>query len=76
MRYLHISRTIHQLVTDRNRVVGLYLAVPSLLYTASWAVLNAKPGVQLIVPMCASAHPSMSTVGASLSAGCIWSGRG
>jgi hypothetical protein len=58
MRYLHISRTIHQLVTDRNRVVGLYLAVPSLLYTASWAVLNAKPGVQLIAPMCASAHPS------------------
>src|SRR4051794_11715209 len=31
MRYLHSSRTIHQLVTDRNRAVGLYLAVASLL---------------------------------------------
>jgi hypothetical protein len=51
MRYLHSSRTIHQLVTDRNRVVGLYLAVASLLYTASGAVLNAKPGVRLMVPI-------------------------
>lgn len=51
MRYLHCSRTIHQLVTDRNRAVGLYLAVASLLYTASGAVLNAKPGVQLSVPI-------------------------
>src|SRR5436309_13534458 len=33
MRYLHISRTIHQLVTDRNRAVGVYLAVASLLWT-------------------------------------------
>ena len=31
MRYLHSSRTIHQLVTDRNRAVGIYLAVASLL---------------------------------------------
>jgi hypothetical protein len=51
MRYLHSSRTIHQLVTDRNRVVGLYLAVASLLYTASGAVLNARPGVRLMVPI-------------------------
>ena len=51
MRYLHSSRTIHQLVTDRNRVVGLYLAVASLLYTASGAMLNAKPGVRLMVPI-------------------------
>ena len=51
MRYLHSSRTIHQLVTDRNRAVGLYLAVASLLYTASGAVLNAKPGVRLSVPI-------------------------
>src|SRR6516225_9605434 len=42
MRYMHSSRTIHQLVTDRNRVVGIYLAVASLLYTASGAVLNAR----------------------------------
>ncbi len=27
MRYLHASRTIHQLVTDRNRAVGIFLAV-------------------------------------------------
>jgi len=43
MRYLHCSRTIHQLVTDRNRAVGLYLAVASLLWTASSALLNVKP---------------------------------
>ncbi len=49
MRYLHSSRTIHQLVTDRNRAVGLYLAVASLLWTASTGMLNAKPTGQLIV---------------------------
>lgn len=43
MRYLHCSRTIHQLVTDRNRAVGLYVAVASLLWTASSAILNARP---------------------------------
>ena len=43
MRYLHCSRTIQQLVTDRNRAVGLYLAVASLLWTASSAILNASP---------------------------------
>jgi hypothetical protein len=51
MRYLHSSRTIHQLVTDRNRAVGIYLAVASLLWTASGAILNAKPGVALMVPI-------------------------
>src|SRR5262249_14142368 len=51
MRYLHCSRTIHQLVTDRNRAVGLYLAVASLMWTASGALLNAKPAGQLIVPI-------------------------
>lgn len=40
MRYLHCSRTIHQLVTDRNRAVGLYLAVATLLWTASSALLS------------------------------------
>src|SRR5207237_7902407 len=43
MRYLHCSRTIHQLVTDRNRAVGIYLAVASLLWTASSALLNIRP---------------------------------
>lgn len=53
MRYLHCSRTIHQLVTDRNRAVGIYLAVASLLWTASTALLNIKPESvkHLIVPI-------------------------
>ena len=51
MRYLHCSRTIHQLVTDRNRAVGIYLTVASLLVTASSVVLNAKPDGDLIVPL-------------------------
>lgn len=49
VRYLHCSRTIHQLVTDRNRAVGLYLAVASLLWTASTALLNVKQDVRLII---------------------------
>jgi hypothetical protein len=51
LRYLHASRTIHQLVTDRNRAVGLYLAIASLLWTASSALLNAKPTGRLLVPI-------------------------
>src|SRR5207249_7480913 len=51
MRYLHCSRTIHQLVTDRNRAVGLYLAVASLMWTASGALFKAKPAGQLLVPI-------------------------
>src|SRR4051794_12084868 len=51
VRFLHSSRTIHQLITDRNRAVGLYLAVASLLWTASGAILNAKPAGQLVVPI-------------------------
>lgn len=51
MRYLHSSRTIHQLVTDRNRAVGIYLAVASLLLTASGAILNANPQAELMVPV-------------------------
>jgi hypothetical protein len=51
LRYLHSSRTIHQLVTDRNRAVGIYLAVASLLVTASSALLNARPQGTLMVPM-------------------------
>src|ERR1700757_2918929 len=50
MRYLHCSRTIHQLVTDRNRAVGIYLAVASLLWTASSAILHASPQEHLIIP--------------------------
>jgi hypothetical protein len=51
MRYLHVSRTIYQLINDRNRAVGLYLAVASLLLTASSALTNASPKVELIVPI-------------------------
>jgi hypothetical protein len=51
MRFLHASRTIQQLVTDRNRAVGVYLAVASLLWTASSAMLNVRPGVRLMVPI-------------------------
>ena len=51
MRYLHCSRTIHQLVTDRNRAVGIYLAVASLLVTACSALLNAKPLANSIIPI-------------------------
>ncbi len=50
MRYLHCSRTIHQLVTDRNRAVGIYLGVASLLMTASGAIMNATPTGQMLVP--------------------------
>ena len=51
MRYLHSSRTIHQLVTDRNRAVGIYLGVASLLLTASGAILHANPKGDLILPL-------------------------
>jgi hypothetical protein len=51
MRYLHCSRTIHELVTDRNRAVGLFLGVASLLVTASSALVNATPRDNLIIPL-------------------------
>jgi hypothetical protein len=51
MRYLHSSRTIHELVTDRNRAVGLFLGVASLLVTASSALINANPRGDLIIPL-------------------------
>ena len=50
MRYLHISRTIHQLVTDRNRAVGIS-AVAGLLWTASAAVMNAHEDPAYIIPL-------------------------
>src|SRR5436305_10260532 len=51
MRYLHCSRTIHELVTDRNRAVGLFLGVASLLITASSALVNATERGELIIPL-------------------------
>lgn len=50
-RYLHVSRTIHQLVTDRNRSVGIFLFVASLLFGSSTALLNAPAAVEPIVPL-------------------------
>jgi hypothetical protein len=51
MRFLHSSRTIHQLVTDRNRAVGIFLAVASLLLTATGAIYHAQPRGDLIIPI-------------------------
>lgn len=51
MRFLHSSRTIHQLVTDRNRAVGIFLAVASLLLTATGAIFHAQPTGDVIIPI-------------------------
>jgi hypothetical protein len=51
VRFLHISRTIHQLITDRNRSVGIFLAVASLSFAASTALLNARPDVVPRIPL-------------------------
>jgi hypothetical protein len=49
VRYLHISRTIHQLISDRNRTVGTFLLVASIALGASTALLNVKADVVPIV---------------------------
>jgi hypothetical protein len=74
MRYLHCSRTIHQLVTDRNRAVGLYLAVASLMWTASGALLNAKPAGQLLVPIESIQRWCIPTTAASLTVLALFTG--
>jgi len=51
VRYLHVSRTIHQLVTDRNRSVGIFLFVASVLFGASTALLNVRADVTPILPL-------------------------
>lgn len=53
VRYLHVSRTIHQLITDRNRSVGIFLFVASLLIGSSSALLNAHPVIDPIIPLAA-----------------------
>ncbi len=53
VRYLHVSRTINQLVTDRNRSVGIFLGVASVLFAASTAILNIKADVVPIIPVSA-----------------------
>src|SRR5437879_4548796 len=42
VRFLHSSRTIHQLVTDRNRSVGIFLLVASVLINASSGLLQVE----------------------------------
>jgi hypothetical protein len=51
VRFLHASRTIHELVTDRNRSVGIFLFVASVLIGATSALLNAHPLIDPIIPM-------------------------
>lgn len=51
VRYLHVSRTIHQLITDRNRSVGIFLFFTSVLFGASTALLNVPERVKPIVPL-------------------------
>jgi hypothetical protein len=51
VRFLHSSRTIHQLITDRNRSVSIFLFVASLLFGGSTALLNAPPAVAPIIPL-------------------------
>jgi hypothetical protein len=51
VRFLHVSRTIHQLVTDRNRSVGIFLAVASILVAAATGLLNVKSEVAPIIPL-------------------------
>jgi hypothetical protein len=53
VRFLHVSRTIHQLVTDRNRSVGIFLFVASLCFGSSTALLNAPAKVETIIPLAA-----------------------
>lgn len=74
MRYLHCSRTIHQLVGDRNRAVGIFLAVASLMWTASGAILNAKPATPLIVPIESIQRWCLPTTAGSLTVLALFTG--
>jgi len=51
VRYLHCSRTIHQLITDRNRSVGIFLLVGSVLINASTGLLKTDPPFDPIISM-------------------------
>ncbi len=53
VRFLHSSRTIHQLITDRNRSVGIFLLVASVLINASTGLLKTELPVDPIVPIAA-----------------------
>ena len=51
VRYLHVSRTIHELITDRNRSVGIFLFVASILFGGCTALLGAPGGIRAIIPL-------------------------
>ena len=51
VQFLHQSRTIHQLVSDRNRSVGIFLLVASVLINASSGLLKTELPVDPIVSM-------------------------
>ena len=51
VRYLHVSRTIHELILDRNRSVGIFLFMASLLVGATTALLNVPATVRTFVPL-------------------------
>ena len=67
MRYLHASRTIHQLVTDRNRAVGIYMTAASLLMTACGVMLNTSHRPS---PPCRDSNRRGATSPSSLAATC------
>src|SRR3954447_25168912 len=67
VRYLHVSRTIHELITDRNRSVGIFLFVASLLFGAMSALLNASADkVQTYIPLRLIQYYCMPVVFATL----------
>ncbi len=51
VRYLHISRTIHQLITDRNRSVGIFLGVGLRCSGRSVLALERRADVVPMIPM-------------------------
>jgi hypothetical protein len=55
VRFLHASRTIHQLITDRNRSVGIFLLVASVLINASASLLkvDGPAPTDAIIPLSA-----------------------
>ena len=49
--YLHMSRNVHQLLLERTRAITIFLAVASLLWTASGLLMRAEPVAGLLVPL-------------------------
>jgi hypothetical protein len=51
LRFLHTSRNIHQMLTERTRAITIYLTAASLLLPASSLLMNARPAGTLMVPI-------------------------